>query len=69
MGVYQFMCGVKRQVTKEELQVNKVSLPLSILMLCFASTIILLERATNKHYHKDLDRHSKKLPFPNIKNS
>ena len=63
MGVYQFMVGVKGQVTKEELHVSKASLPLSILMLCFASIIMLLERATNKHYHHDLDRHS------NIKNS
>jgi len=69
MGVYQFTGGVKGQVTKEELHVNKASLPLGILMLRFASIIILLERATNKHYHQDLDRHSKKLLLPNIKNS
>jgi hypothetical protein len=67
MGVYQFMGGVKGQVTKEELHVNKATLPLSNLMLCFASIIILLERANNKHYHQDLDRHSKKLPLPNTK--
>jgi len=69
MGVYQFMGGVKGQVTKEELHVNKASLPPSILMLRFASIIILLERGTNKHYHQDLDRHSKKLLLPNTKNS
>jgi hypothetical protein len=64
MGFHQFMGGVKGQVTNEELHVKKASLPLSILMLSFASIIILLERATNKHCHQDLDRHSKNFHFP-----
>lgn len=60
MGVYQCTGDVMGQVTKEELHVSKASLPLSILMLRFAAIIILLERATNKHYHQDLDRHRQK---------
>ena len=69
MHVHRFTGGDRGKKKNEAPHINKVSSPLRVFMLYFATVIDLLVRETNRYYHEYLDRRDETPnPLPDITN-